>query len=61
MTNYGEILKTEITTKGYSKKKIAKKLAMSYNTLMLRLVDGEFTTSQVDKLKAERYLPFFNK
>jgi hypothetical protein len=54
--NYGEVLAAEIVDKAYSKKRIAKKLAISYNTLMLRLKDGKFSQSQLKQLKDNRYL-----
>lgn len=57
LINYGEVLKKEIADKGYSKKRIAKILSMSYNTLMLRLSDGKFSQSDLKKLHTNRYLP----
>ncbi len=55
--NYGHLLATEIKKKGYAKKAICELLHIAYETLMLRLDDGEFTISQVQKLIANRYLP----
>lgn len=57
LINYGEILKSEIADKGYSKKRIAKLLSMSYPTLIKRLEDGEFSQSELKKLQSNRYLP----
>lgn len=54
--HYGKLLKAEITDKGYSKKKIASVLAISYNTLIQRLKDGEFSQSQLKKLVEKRYI-----
>lgn len=54
--NIGKELAFEIKDKGYSKKAIAKLLCITYNTLMERLKDGEFTHSQYRKLVENRYL-----
>ena len=54
--HYGERLQKEITDKGYSKKKICACLGISYNTLMLRLIDGDFTRDQVSLLVKNRYI-----
>lgn len=53
----GNILKFEIKDKGYSKKTIASKLEMSYNTLTQRLEDGEFSLNQYNTLLKNRYIP----
>ncbi len=55
--NYGVQLAAEIEDKGYSKKKIAEKLDITYGTLESRLVDGAFTIPQLETLQKNRYLP----
>ncbi len=57
LVNYGAILEAEIKDKVYSKKKIAKSLCISYNTLMERLKDGAFTQDQLIILKKNRFIP----
>lgn len=54
--NIGQELSIEINDKGYSKNTIAKLLSMSYNTLIKRLNDGEFTQSEHRKLLENRYI-----
>lgn len=54
--HYGQLLKAEIASKGYSKKKIAEKLGVSHPTLTERLKDGNFTRNQLQTLIDNRYL-----
>ena len=54
--HYGNELQKEIEDKGFSKKKIAETLGISYNTLMARINDGNFTREQLKKLVEKRYL-----
>lgn len=55
-THYGKELLTYAKDKGCSKKRICKILAINYRTLMNRFDDGEFTASQIAKLKEKGYL-----
>ncbi len=54
--HYGKKLEKEINDKKYSKTHIADILGISYNTLIKRLNDGEFTQSQLHKLVDNRFL-----
>jgi len=54
--HYGEKLKAEIASQGYSKRVIAEKLGISFPTLSERLKDGNFTRVQLQVLLDNRYL-----
>ena len=54
--HYGKKLSFEIKDKGYSKKAIAKALAVSANTLKERIKDGKFSQEQLAILVEKRYL-----
>ncbi len=54
--NYGALLESKLKDMGASKKRVCIILAINYRTLLNRFKDGEFTVSQINKLKERGYL-----
>lgn len=51
--HYGKLLAKAIEKKGIKKKHVYEKLCMSKPTLNTRLVDGCFTTAEIEIIEAE--------